>query len=243
MKRFLLLSFAIVTTLALASCVSSGSALYEAAWSGKSDVVRELLYKGENVNERGSYGNFTPLWGASRYGFNDVVRMLLDKGASVNDDKNLSHTSALAIAVTFQHPDVVRTLLDHGANPDSEATKDHDGLTVLMMAVDYLNVEIVDALIKKGAKVNLLSHPAFQKEATIVFHEGNIVTCNGYTALTYANRKEVDGINLHKKYEIIDLLKNAGAKEAPFIVQGPWLVGPSEILARALECYYQYKAL
>ena len=68
--------------------------LMAAAEKGNTDVVKDLLDKGAQVDAR-TYRGYTPLRHAAFNGYTDTARLLLDRGAQVdamdNDDNTPLH--------------------------------------------------------------------------------------------------------------------------------------------------------
>ncbi|MCX7882419.1 MAG: DUF2817 domain-containing protein [Brevinematales bacterium] len=91
------------------------SPLFEAAYWGHGEVVKQLLKKGISPEERDPYG-WTPLIIAAQRGHKDIVRVLVEAGAKVNT-QDIYGYSALMEAVRCQHKDIVEYLLARGADP------------------------------------------------------------------------------------------------------------------------------
>ncbi len=122
----------------------------KAAFSAKSETIKQLLDKGINVDFQNKMG-FSALIIASQYGHADIVDLLLANNANI-DLKNASGATALIIASKNGHAEVVNTLLAKFAKVDMQTT---DGITALMLAAQKGHESIVDALLAKGANVNL----------------------------------------------------------------------------------------
>ena len=121
----------------------------EAAQSGNTAAILDLLKKGLNVNARDDQDGRTILMHATWFGHIDVMRILIDKGADVNaKDKN--GTTALILAADKSNSEIVSFLIDKGADVNA---KGGNG-TALMLAVNKSNAEFVGFLIDKGADVN-----------------------------------------------------------------------------------------
>jgi len=69
--------------------------------------VRELLWRGANVNAKDCVFGYTPLHAAARYGHADVVRLLLEHGADVNTRDNVIGYTPLHHAAINGNLDVV----------------------------------------------------------------------------------------------------------------------------------------
>jgi ankyrin repeat protein len=85
--------------------------LLEAAYNGRLEVVKKMLEKGEDINQRNRYGQ-TPLYLAVLNGKEEVVEYLLEEGADYNIARDNGDTP-LMCAVKHQNCDVLEKLLDH----------------------------------------------------------------------------------------------------------------------------------
>lgn len=135
------------------------SVLLRAAETGHLDVVKLLLERGADVNERLGMG-ITALHYTAQYDRPEIIRTLLDAGAKVNlrqdpmgGDKQ--GWTPLYYATQSNHPRITRMLLEHGANPDAgPVTKDGEEVTPLIMTASKGFVENARLLLQHGAKVN-----------------------------------------------------------------------------------------
>ena len=116
-------------------------------------VVDLFLTAGMSPNLRGKDSGFYVLSTAASYGHDEIVKLLIAKGADVNR-KNDGGLTALMFSLV-KYPDVAKTLIKKGADVNAAITKgEGTGRTVLMMATQYINKEIVEMLLDKGANVN-----------------------------------------------------------------------------------------
>jgi ankyrin repeat protein/predicted Ser/Thr protein kinase len=129
--------------------------LISAVTYGRADVVKSMLAKGANINERDSDQN-TPLMVASEgtsYLPNNVamVELLIDARASLEAQDSRGRT-ALHRAAAAGRTNAVGFLLKSGAlvNP-----KTKDGATPLAYAVEFGKMPVVQMLIAHSAKVDL----------------------------------------------------------------------------------------
>lgn len=163
---------------------NGSTALMVAADQGCTETVKVLLANGADFNVKDNLNETALMW-ASGEGHTDIVQALLAKGANVNA-KGLEGQPALIDAAKNGHTKTLKALLAKGAKIDA---KDDNGLTALINAVFNGYTETVQALLAEGADVN-----AKDKD--------------GMTALKYAE------LSLLKNHdEIVNLLKNAGARE------------------------------
>ncbi len=91
-----------------------GTALLNAAYHGRSQVVESLLAAGADVNATDQAG-WTPLIGAAMNGHVTVVRALLQAGANVSATDRLGR-SALMLAKVNRHTAVLELLVGAGAS-------------------------------------------------------------------------------------------------------------------------------
>jgi ankyrin repeat protein len=87
------------------------TALWLAAYFGRSEVAKALLDKGADPNARGREG-WTPLMWAVQQGHAEVVRLLIERGADVNATGIAGET---ALKYTKGHPEIAALLRKAGA--------------------------------------------------------------------------------------------------------------------------------
>uniref|UniRef100_A0A452QX10 Kinase D interacting substrate 220 n=1 Tax=Ursus americanus TaxID=9643 RepID=A0A452QX10_URSAM len=129
---------------------------------GHLECVKHLLAMGADVDQEGAVSIFsaktiknilhgdTVLIGAVRGGHVEIVRALLQKYADI-DIRGQDNKTALYWAVEKGNATMVRDILQ--CNPDTEiCTK--DGETPLIKATKMRNIEVVELLLDKGAKVS-----------------------------------------------------------------------------------------
>ena len=121
-----------------------------ASRNGKIDVVRSLLARGSDIEEKDSLHR-TPLAQALEYGQLEVAKLLIERGANVNarepDGWTPLHQASRA---GFLH--IVHLLLDHNADIDA---RDRDQCTPLDFAACNGRLEIAELLVGRGANVNV----------------------------------------------------------------------------------------
>ncbi len=110
--------------------------------NGHSDVVKMLVDKGAEVNEK-NLKEVSVLMAASQNGHSDVVRILIDKGAEVNMLNN-NGVTALIVASSNGRKEVVQVLLDHHADTSIQT---RTGKTALDSAIENRYVEVVGLLL------------------------------------------------------------------------------------------------
>jgi ankyrin repeat protein len=124
--------------------------VYSASQKGQLDIVRSLLDRGYDVNDRNTRRE-TALDVASRFGELEVARLLIERGADVNA-RDRGGWTPLITALEYGQLEVARLLLDHGADVNA---KNRDRNTALHRASFYGYLEIVRALLERGADVNV----------------------------------------------------------------------------------------
>jgi ankyrin repeat protein len=135
-----------------------------AAWHGHYQLVRLLISRGANVNQRSQCKLQEPvLHVAARRGPTEIVQELLAAGADVSAvDARPNRLTALHMAAQAGHHayGIVQLLLAHGA--DVNAT-DGDGVPALQLAVYLGQAEVVKLLLAAGACVQ---HASLEKGLT-----------------------------------------------------------------------------
>jgi ankyrin repeat protein len=138
------------------ACEDCCTALMQAAAHGQLNSVRALLKSGADVNKKHPSG-FSALMLAARHGDYDVVKTLLDAGADPNAAGGIAHVgrwSVLTMAMSRCNRNrivLVDTLIAAGAkvNPPKE-----DPITPLNHAIEQDDLEMIQAVLQRGAEVN-----------------------------------------------------------------------------------------
>ena len=117
--------------------------LYMASCFGPADIVRQLISHGADLNAESEFG-YTALHGASSDGRPEILRILLEHGANPNA---LTHSGRTALHLA-EEATVVELLLEYGANVD---VRDNERWTPLHHAADMLNLQVLVALLGRGA--------------------------------------------------------------------------------------------
>ena len=125
-------------------------ALWTAARDGGTEVVRQLLADGAEVEERGGWTEGTALDVAATHGHEAVARLLIGKGAAVSAKDNGGITP-LHWAASRGHEAVVWLLLEHRAEV---SVKDDHGVTPLHSAASYGFEAVVGLLLEHGADLS-----------------------------------------------------------------------------------------
>lgn len=119
--------------------------IHEAAALGDEQTIAYLLdYEGGLIHEY-SYDGWTPLHLAAFFGALEAVQLLLDRGADIHAiSKNHLLNTPLHAATAAKRTGVVHLLLQKGADVSSRQKK---GQTVLHMAVDHFDIQMVRMLL------------------------------------------------------------------------------------------------
>lgn len=123
--------------------------LYQAAFVGRTELVRQLLELEVEPNNPISENGWCPLMIAAAEGHGTTVDALLEGGAQC-DARNAFGRTALMFASSYGYDDIVRDLLAHGADPNIVPT-DGEGWTALMGAAHNNRIQTVRLLLDGGA--------------------------------------------------------------------------------------------
>ena len=126
---------------------NGGTALYQAARNGYSDIVAYLLNKGADPNIANN-SNVTPLIAAASNGHEEVVKLLVEKGADPNIIDSYGDSSHLA-AAQRDHWEIVKLLIAKGANIHQQ-TKQKENL--LHIAAKNDKKEVMKYLLEIGVQ-------------------------------------------------------------------------------------------
>jgi hypothetical protein len=96
--------------------------LYVAVVAKHIEIIRYLLSKGADINERGGSGQSTALMGAALINSVEIARILVEHRANVNLSQKWGST-ALSEACQKKNVEMVRLLLKHGADIETKAFK------------------------------------------------------------------------------------------------------------------------
>lgn len=190
--------------------------LHEAVQENDIARVKSLISKSVAINDLGEDGR-SALYLAAQEGYMPILKVLVHHGADVNTvSVNDDDSTPLIIAAFRGHADVVNFLSDYPVNINS---KDSDGYTALSWAWENEYTDIVQALIKKGANLNVLpvgqeksgstflhlalNNNDYELTRLLITHGADYYAQNkwGNTPLCYAG----------KSYEVIQTLIEHGA--------------------------------
>ncbi|RVT96573.1 ankyrin repeat domain-containing protein [Mucilaginibacter limnophilus] len=127
--------------------------LFEAAASGKFDVVTYTITTHPEAIDYYSEDGFTPLGLASYFGQLEVARYLVMRGANVNLPSNNGYNVfPLHSAAAGDFTNIAVMLIENGAEVN---VRQQAGVTPLHSAAQNGNVELLIALLEHGAAVDI----------------------------------------------------------------------------------------
>ncbi len=114
--------FIMSAIMVMTGCAVTGTALTTAALKGQTDVVKDILDKGADVNERSgcAWGwdpNVTALSCAAYGGHIETVKVLVERGADVNARSSDGWTPLMSAAYVG-HAGIAKLLIERGADVD-----------------------------------------------------------------------------------------------------------------------------
>ena len=126
--------------------------VYEAAGTGQTQRLRELLAADPSLVNSHSHDGFTPLGLAVFFGQPQAVKALLDAGADVNlASKESMKVTPLASASAARQLEIARLLIEHGADVNARAASD---FTPLHESAASGKLEFAQLLLEHGADAN-----------------------------------------------------------------------------------------
>lgn len=132
-----------------------------AVGSGRSEIVKMLLERKDNVNTRNKM-LVHPVHSAARTGDLEILKILVKHNALLNARNALQQTP-LYLAAATNHLDVIDYLVQSGASIN---LWDQDGVTPIMVACIEGHLEAVSLLSNHGARLDILD----KDDKSILFH-------------------------------------------------------------------------
>jgi ankyrin repeat protein len=120
--------------------------------NGDDKIIKLLIEKGENINEKDSYGN-SLLYNCIIYKSNiEIVKLLIEKGANINEIDSFGNSLLYNAIIENSNIEIIDLLIEKGADINEKDKKYKNSL--LYNAIKHnSNIEIVKLLIKKGANI------------------------------------------------------------------------------------------
>lgn len=137
------------------------SAVSEAIENDSVAKMRSLIKEGADVNkpiligeeyDLEDYDEISPLFYAIRkYASLEMIELLLEHGADLFAC-DLDGVSALDVAIKFKRKDVIQFCIDKGF--DLNVSRRKSGITPVMLAACFSDLEMINLLIENGAELN-----------------------------------------------------------------------------------------
>jgi ankyrin repeat protein len=137
--------------LSVKACEEGETPLGEAIAQGQTDIAKEIILAGANVNIADNKGT-SPLMYASFYCEEDVVSLLVKHGANVNATDSDGTSALMNAAYQCKSGSIVAVLLRSRANVNSQS---NTGDTALILAVVHADEFAVKELVAAGADLKL----------------------------------------------------------------------------------------
>ncbi len=131
------------------------TALHHAVLNGHLNIVDVLLQAKARVNDT-DFKNETPLWMAAGLGHVDIIQRLLKEPGILLNCADITQNTPLLLAIKAKHTACVNALLE-APGLELNARGSH-GETALLCAAGQGNIELVRALLLKGARMDLLNN-------------------------------------------------------------------------------------
>jgi ankyrin repeat protein len=164
--------------------------LRSAAFDGNTELVRDLIQQGVDVNAVDRDAGWSPLFYSAAQGYELITQLLIAAGADVNFTAKNGQT-ALFQATSWGHLEIVNCLINAGANVNHI---EKDGFTALMGAVGRGNAAVLEALLSAGAD------PAIRAK-------------DGQTALAMAIELDSTDNPFFDYKDVIEVLRKTGVAE------------------------------
>jgi len=131
------------------------TALQLASFYGFESIVKYLIGKTDDINDKDNFYRTTPLFIALRRRNFKIALILLENDKINIDEKDNNGNTALVLAVKCGNLELVKSLIKYGANIN---VKSNNGKPLLSIATNNNNIEIVKFLVKSGVDLNILDN-------------------------------------------------------------------------------------
>lgn len=134
------------------------SVLMVACMLGDKELVNAVLQHGANILQKDAQNRNALFYAINSDSSNngEIVHVLLKHGINVNEVEIVEGYTPLAIAVSKNQKFIVKLLLEF--NADVNHVVESSGNSALHLAVKNMNVDLVNALLTKGANLHLTNH-------------------------------------------------------------------------------------
>ncbi len=141
----------IFVTMGMIALSSYSTPLFRAVSNDDIEEIKDLVAKGENVNQKDENYNFiTPLFLAVENGNAEIAETLLNFGAKINPKDGNKQTPLMRLDEDAS-PELVNLLIKHGAKIN---LADKEGNTALILASRSVKAEVLRVLINHSANIN-----------------------------------------------------------------------------------------
>ena len=159
MRGFIMntIKYLFISLLFLVATLVEAAPIHDAAVSGRSNQMQQLLEGGANPDQLDEDG-LAPIHWAIRANRQNIVEFLLDNGAAVNIQTSApdqSRNTPLHFAAFEGNIVITRLLLDNGASIDARSSS---GNTPLHVAAIQNNADLIAVLIERGAPVRAINN-------------------------------------------------------------------------------------
>jgi uncharacterized protein len=120
--------------------------IYDVARKGSVIEATALLATNPKLVLATNKDGFTALVLAIYRGNNIVAKLLIDKGSDINSHSDMG--TPLMAAIVKGNNEMAKILIEKKANPNLE---DANGITALIYAIQFQNIEAIDLLLKYKA--------------------------------------------------------------------------------------------
>lgn len=157
--------------------------LFEAARTGRDDMIAALLQAGADIEGYNTQGH-TPLILASYNGHSETARTLITAGASVATPDNGRGNTALMGCAFKGYCEIAAILVDAGADVNQRNFAEQ---TAIMLAAMFARDTIIDLLLGAGADPGLID-AAGNTAASVAIAQNNFALARRLTSAQSSSR-------------------------------------------------------
>ena len=205
------------------------TALYLAISKKQTDIVKQLLQKGADPNQKKHGGDSPLILAVENHGPVEIVELLLNNNRINVNIKNSKDQTALFIALTLGRWPIANALIDMGIDTNIAQGDDSDDknlITPLIIAVDTENpdMDTILNLLKKGADPNMATNTDGATPLILACERGNIAVVKVLlekgadpNKADKSGRKPISVAIRNERLNIVEVLIEKGAKTNPKI--------------------------